>query len=1306
MRRRCRLFIGALLLSLTTSLALTGASAVADTGGQATAFQEDPAHDGYQPSPGLTLPLQQNWTIGSLPHPSYPVVVNGVAYISTQPDPIVYAIDLSTGHILWHKWLGAEALAPAYDGGQLYVSNINGQIWALNPTDGTTVWTRSLDSSGKLAGDFESPPTAYGGQVYLSSEANDGATDALDETSGATVWFASSPGSTTPAVNATGVFPGSGCGQDISPSSGLAIWSTSTGCTNGSVTSALADGKLFSSGYSVLAGSNGYDFGTLPGDRVTPAVAGSVVYDLIVNGFNTDLQAIGDDGLGAVLWTFDGDGFLDTQPVVAGNVVYVGSLQGGLYAVDATTGSQLWSQTVSPFTAGWEPYFTGLAVADQALVVPAGNQLSVFSDSSPSVVDTTSALSSDPASPQYGQQVTVTDTIAGGDGGGTVDFETNGTSLSGCAAVPLTTGASGAIASCPIGAPPAGSETITAIYSGDAGYTSAVGDADVSVAKDPTTTSLAASSSTPAPRASVTLTATVEGSDGGGTVAFANYGSPINDCSSVALANVSGNEVATCTTTLLPDGTDQISASYSGDADYSGSAGSTSVTVELPPGSAYTWTGAETSYGNQFDGWSRPGNWSQSIGPSGSVGTLTFPDIGECTYGVCYASNDAWELAADGLVINSSTPYWLQGNSLSLGSGGLTIEGQASGGTGASEVGLPLVLTAPQSWTLDENEIPLDAVTGNQPLTMDFNAGSSAQPEADIEVGPITESGDGALYLDGQTLSGPTTVNSSDGNSLELENGAGIEADREDNTVGPLTVDSTGWVSVGGVADGGSSLAVDGALTFKSGSELDLEVDAPGTDASSDYTQLTATGNVNLGGATLSVSQGADEQGYCDNLNPGDTLTLVSTTGTITGSFANYASDSSVDIVNNCDDSTQDARGTINYSTHAVTLTITNGGNAGGIGGAGATGSDPPVEVSPPSLSGNAQWGETLSVDPGTWEQETSFEYSWWACDAHGNCEQIANADASSFQLTPAQVGDQIGAIVTAVGPGGTNYDHTNLSGVVAAEPVPVGTALPTASGTTTVGSTLTATSGSWTNAPTAYQYVWERCASYGAACNLISGATASTYLLTTADAGSTLRVEVTASNFGGKSAEAVSSATGVIRSASSAATPTVTTTPVITTAAVTTALHGVLKPTGKTASLSSVLAHRGYTFSFKAPASGRVTVTWTATVKHKTIIVAKGSARAPAAEATKVRVHLTSAGIAALRRHSRLRIRSKVTFKATNMPSLAVSSSFTLSGRHSARSLRNNVRTVIVRRIRRASGGGGGVMRNPSAIKASDFRH
>jgi len=97
-----------------------------------------------------------------------------------------------------------------------------------------------------------------------------------------------------------------------------------------------------------------------------------------------------------------------------------------------------------------------------------------------------------------------------------------------------------------------------------------------------------------------------------------------------------------------------------------------------------------------------------------------------------------------------------------------------------------------------------------------------------------------------------------------------------------------------------------------------------------------------------------------------------------------------------------------------------------------------------------------------------------------------------------------------------------------AAALVPIDVSAPAIIGTAAQGQTLTASTGGWGDAPTGYAYQWQRCDATGTTCSDVVGATTSSYPVTAADAGATLRVNVTASNrFGSVAASSV--ATGIV---------------------------------------------------------------------------------------------------------------------------------------------------------------------------------
>lgn len=110
---------------------------------------------------------------------------------------------------------------------------------------------------------------------------------------------------------------------------------------------------------------------------------------------------------------------------------------------------------------------------------------------------------------------------------------------------------------------------------------------------------------------------------------------------------------------------------------------------------------------------------------------------------------------------------------------------------------------------------------------------------------------------------------------------------------------------------------------------------------------------------------------------------------------------------------------------------------------------------------------------------------------------------------------------VVAVAPSGEVYvTDTENNRVEAWKPAstPTNTTLPSISGELHVGQTLSAGPGVWAAEPApSYSYQWQRCNSSDEECADISGASGSTYTLTSTDLGKTLRLLATAKNSEGE---------------------------------------------------------------------------------------------------------------------------------------------------------------------------------------------
>jgi hypothetical protein len=114
----------------------------------------------------------------------------------------------------------------------------------------------------------------------------------------------------------------------------------------------------------------------------------------------------------------------------------------------------------------------------------------------------------------------------------------------------------------------------------------------------------------------------------------------------------------------------------------------------------------------------------------------------------------------------------------------------------------------------------------------------------------------------------------------------------------------------------------------------------------------------------------------------------------------------------------------------------------------------------------------------------------------------------------------------------------------------PANTKEPSVSGVALVGNTLTLDRGTWTGKqPITYTYQWGRCDENGGNCTAISGAAETTYVLTNADVGHTIRARVNAKNADGTTS-ANANATGVVStengSPANSKPPTISGTPVV----------------------------------------------------------------------------------------------------------------------------------------------------------------
>ncbi|HZU58344.1 MAG TPA: PQQ-binding-like beta-propeller repeat protein [Actinocrinis sp.] len=322
----------------------------------------------------LSATPHQKWSVTLDGSVSYPIIAAGKVFVTTanpggNSGGQLYALDAATGKVVW----GPVALsgtyyffALAYDGGELFTNNFDGTVTAFDPATGAQLWSTATVY-------FSGEPVATGGVVYVYGS---GHVVALSESTGAVNWQASVDGDGgSLAVDGSGVYANGGCSQTHISLTGAVLWNDNDGCTGGGGGTSYLTSSLFFSdtGDHILKKTTGTAVGTFTG---TPAFSHG-------NAFFADGTQLSSEALSnfALRFTTTLPSQIVAGPVIAGNVVYLGSADNKLYGVSTSTGKIVVTLPLPGTPGGGGEYFappSDINVGDGLLVVPTGSTVTAF----------------------------------------------------------------------------------------------------------------------------------------------------------------------------------------------------------------------------------------------------------------------------------------------------------------------------------------------------------------------------------------------------------------------------------------------------------------------------------------------------------------------------------------------------------------------------------------------------------------------------------------------------------------------------------------------------------------------------------------------------------------------------------------------------------------------------------------------------------------------------------------------------------------------------------------------------------------
>lgn len=385
------------LLACVACTALTSLIAIRIACADATAYQNDPAHDGsvvmsnFNPIPTVL------WTVNTGQGIAYPLIVGNQVIVNGSNQ--LQSYNAANGSMNWSvsaapasTFLGATG--PSYDNGMIFSNGPSTGMSAYSISNGQKVWSAPLP--GQVT--YTSPVTASNGTAYTAASGEGGTVYSVREADGQLQWtagvengFNSAPTVTGDGVYVSYVGPQS---YKFGVSGGGTIWHFSSAVDGASgQTSVYYNNQLYvSQNFSTPAPSNqlvalNAGNGAKVFDTISGALLAPVSPPAFSNGFGyvalnnqlTEFSSID----GSILWSKSLDGNQLGAPLVINGYVYEETSGGNLFVLNGTNGvvvDELYLGSSAPTVIlPSYSFFEGMAASDGILAVPDGQNLIVLS---------------------------------------------------------------------------------------------------------------------------------------------------------------------------------------------------------------------------------------------------------------------------------------------------------------------------------------------------------------------------------------------------------------------------------------------------------------------------------------------------------------------------------------------------------------------------------------------------------------------------------------------------------------------------------------------------------------------------------------------------------------------------------------------------------------------------------------------------------------------------------------------------------------------------------------------------------------